>query len=109
VVGSEACAQRVAEEVGGRGDGGLESRQRETAAVGERGEQWLLGPERQGREQQGEKGEGARAPQDETLSSEMSRRFIISWSVVGLSCSSSAACFCTPPAASSARSTNRRS
>src|SRR6185503_2584680 len=42
-------------------------------------------------------------------SSEMLRRFIISCSVVGFTLSSSAACFCTPPEASSARRISRRS
>ena len=37
----------------------------------------------------------------------MSYRLIISFSVVGLMCSSSAARFCTPPAASSVDSINR--
>jgi hypothetical protein len=38
------------------------------------------------------------------LFTRISYRFIISFSVVGLMCSSSAALFCTPPAASSAAS-----
>ena len=38
-------------------------------------------------------------PGDAMLSDEMLRRFIISWSVVGLTWSSSAARFCTPPEA----------
>ncbi len=127
LVAGEALPQGIAEDLAGRRHRRVGRRQLRVLPGGELGQQGdavrverRLRRRRPDRRQRQAEGHGRsrqlaqgrhRRPggQEVTLSTEMLSRFIISWSVVGLTWSSSAARFCTPPAACRARMMSWRS